>query len=64
MNNNENLNENLDQSMIIVDDNKLLDQDPSLIQRKRKYINGINSAVSINNIRIIKLFFLINNGFL
>ncbi|KAG4103376.1 hypothetical protein H8356DRAFT_1644853 [Neocallimastix lanati (nom. inval.)] len=46
MNNNENLNENLDQSMIIVDDNKLLDQDPSLIQRKRKYINGINSAIT------------------
>ncbi|ORX52984.1 hypothetical protein BCR36DRAFT_349700 [Piromyces finnis] len=38
--------DNNDSPVMVIDDNKLFSQDASLIPKKRKYINGINSAVS------------------
>jgi len=35
-----------DNSVEVIDDNKLFDQDVALIPKKRKFINGINSAVT------------------
>jgi len=44
--NDENLDESSSNSLEVLDKNKLFDQDVSLIPKKRKYINGINSAVT------------------
>lgn len=41
-----------DNSVEVIDDNKLFDQDAALIPKRRKFINGINSAVSIFKISI------------
>lgn len=35
-----------DNSVEVIDDNKLFDQDAALIPKRRKFINGINSAVT------------------
>ncbi|ORX75129.1 hypothetical protein BCR32DRAFT_272090 [Anaeromyces robustus] len=44
--NNDVLDESSSHPLEVVDNNKLFNQDVSLIPKKRKYINGINSAVT------------------
>jgi len=43
----ESIDDNLNNSVMIIENNNLIDQDIALIPKKKKYINGINSAVRI-----------------